>query len=145
MKLLKKIFSINFWIQVDGNSVYDRQEDEDDLIWQTSGIRFFSTGYSKYLEKLGNNPDLPKEIIHFIHFKKNTDLENFASQIRENDFVVINRFSVDKDGNTVGCKVMRIDKTDERSIEEFTVFLCNAAYKNNGVYKKWEVFPAEHS
>jgi hypothetical protein len=143
MKFLRKIFSLDFWFRVEGSSVYDVQEKEVKYVQQINLLRFYNTKYSKQLVDLGDNSEIPREIFHFFHFKRSTNLENFTNRIRKFDFVAVSKFPADDNVYCIGYKIMRIDKTNTISVNDFTELLCRAAYEAVGVYKNWETIPCK--
>lgn len=99
------------------------------------------------LVNAGDQLTAPRAVDHLIFFKTDADRRKFA------EIVIEKRFSILQAGEEKGIverpfslEVSRIDKVDEESIEEASLYLWELALKFSARYDGWETFvvkPAE--
>ncbi len=143
MKFFNRIFKSDFWIEIEEDPVCPSEE-EQKKIQQKNLLTFFNASYSKQLLELKDDPEKPREVFHYFYFIKTGDFERFKSQIIENEFITVDKFSISNNGKyKIGSKIMRIDKTDKINIANVTQLLWKLALKNNGFYKGWETTPVK--
>lgn len=140
IKFLKQI--LNFWIQRDKDSVFSTQQNRINLNQQIQIMKLFSAKYLMKLNKLNNDPEIPREVAHFFHFKRNLNIEKFKAQIRkEIDYIIIENFVVLEMPELIGFKISSMETLGKQNVEKFTKILCKIAVNHNGEYRCWETFP----
>lgn len=104
--------------------------------------RIYNRRMISQLVKAGDQLTAPRKVSHFLFFKTENDRKTFARTVQDN------RFAVDNFGEEQGVKdrrfsleVSRVDKVDEDSIDEVSLYLWELALKYGARYDGWETFP----
>ncbi|GAA5102433.1 hypothetical protein GCM10023210_43470 [Chryseobacterium ginsengisoli] len=140
IKFLKQILS--FWIARDKDSVFSTQQNGINLNQQIQIMKLFSVRYLMKLNKFNNDPEIPREVVHYFHFKRNINVEKFKEQIRkEIDYIIIENFVIQGMPELIGFKIGSMETLDKQNVEKFTKILCKIAVNHNGEYRCWETFP----
>ena len=87
------------------------------------------------LEEQGDNPSVERMVDHWIYFKKESDMENYISEVSKQNFQVIDKEKREKDNYQL--HLGRLDKADIDSINDCTLYLWELAGKHNGDYDGW--------
>lgn len=92
------------------------------------------------LEKNGDNLTKPREVDHWIFFKKETERDEFLQRISADGFSIV---VADYDKEALGetpyrLQIKRIDRVDQNSVDEYVIYLWNIANETNGEYDGWE-------
>lgn len=91
------------------------------------------------LEKNGDKLEKPREVDHWIYFKRKEDLELFLDKIKDDGFTVVtNSFNKDYKEYPYTLQIKRVDKVDWSSIDEYVLCLWELANETNGDYDGWE-------
>ncbi len=101
--------------------------------------RIYSRRMIGYLVDAGDPLTVPRAVDHLIFFKTDSDRRKFAA------IVIDKRFSIIRAEEEKGIKdrpfsleVSRIDKVDEDSIDEVSLYLWELAQKFSARYEGWE-------
>jgi uncharacterized protein (TIGR01619 family) len=91
------------------------------------------------IEKAGDMLTKSREVIHWIYFKSESDLDNYLEKIKDDNFTVVSK-DYDKSWGEVAHKlqIKRVDKVDINSVDEYVIYLWKLANECNGVYDGWE-------
>ncbi len=108
--------------------------------------RIYNRRMIDHLLKAGDPLTAPRAVDHLIFFKTESDRRKFA------DIVTEKRFSVIQAGEEKGVRdrpfsleVSRVDRVDEDSIEEVSLYLWELALKFGAQYEGWETFVVKPS
>jgi len=87
------------------------------------------------LEENGDNLAKERMVDHGIYFETEKDMENYISEIKKQNFEVINTHQ-DEDGG-YSLEVGRVDKVDSHSVNDYVLYLWDLASEYNGDYLGW--------
>lgn len=90
------------------------------------------------LEKNGDHLAKPREVFHWIYFKKEVDRQKYVDLVKKNDFDVVNENYNKKEKLPFSVQIKRIDKVGYGDIDDYTLYLWKLAKENNGDYDGWE-------
>jgi len=103
--------------------------------------RIYNRRMIDHLVKAGDQLTAPRVVDHLLFFKTDDDRRKFAKEVIEKRFTVIGA------GEEKGVKeqpfsleISRVDKVDEDSIEEVSLYLWELALKYGARYDGWETF-----
>jgi uncharacterized protein (TIGR01619 family) len=91
------------------------------------------------IEKAGDMLTKSREVIHWIYFKSESDLDNYLEKIKDDNFTVVSK-DCDKSWGEFAHKlqIKRVDKVDLNSVDEYVIYLWKLANECNGDYNGWE-------
>lgn len=91
------------------------------------------------IEKAGDMLTKSREVIHWIYFKSESDLEKYLDEIKDENFIVVSRDCDTSWGEfSHKLQIKRVDKVDINSVDEYVIYLWKQANECNGVYDGWE-------
>lgn len=91
------------------------------------------------LENGGDNLTKEREVFHWIYFKSESDREKFLDKIKDDKFSTIDKGSDKSWGEfAYQLQLMRVDKVDQNSVDEYVIYLWKLANEIGGKYDGWE-------
>lgn len=108
---------------------------------QIDFIKSYNEDYYNDLIVMGDNPEIPREIIHYVVFKKEKDRAAFIERVELKDFKCLATFYQPNTKYPYKAEIIRWDKTEMKIINQFTFFLIIRALEHNGIYILWETIP----
>ncbi len=87
------------------------------------------------LEKNGNNPELDREVDHWIYFNTDSDREQFIAEVIDLGYSI--KSKDDKDANTYQLHISRMDNTIRNNVNNYVWELVKLADKYKGDYDGW--------
>lgn len=126
-------------MELNNSDNFSHQESTDKALINYLGrIKTYSTDYLHYLKLLKDNPEICREIIHSILFKKEQDRDIFLNEIEQEGFITISTFNQSHKFYPYSTEILKSDKTHPSNISKFTYFIGKFAFKHNGIYESWE-------
>ncbi|WJS95971.1 ribonuclease E inhibitor RraB [Flavobacterium johnsoniae] len=91
----------------------------------------------KALHNEGDKLIVPREVFHWIYFSKISERENYLKEVVFKGFKLVSMNKID-DEIPYQLQIKRIDKVDEKSVNEYAIYLWEKANEYNGEYDGWE-------
>lgn len=85
----------------------------------------------------GDELIVSREVFHWIYFKNENDKNNYLKEVSKEGFVLVSSNKID-DKFPYQLQIKRIDKVDEKSVNEYVIYLWEKSIEYNGDYDGWE-------
>ncbi len=94
---------------------------------------------TEQLEKNGDKLTKPREVDHWIFFKKENDRNLFLNKIKSDGFIIVDKDYDKKLGELpFTLHIKRVDKVDWNSVDVYVIYLWKLATECKGDYDGWE-------
>ncbi len=91
------------------------------------------------LEKGGDKLTKERDVFHWIYFKSDSDREKFLEKIKNDKFSIVDKGSDKSWGEfAYRLQIKRVDKVDQKSVDEYVIYLWKLANEMGGEYDGWE-------
>jgi len=89
------------------------------------------------LVREGDKLIIPREVFHWIYFENESERESYLKDVVLKGFKFVSKNKIE-DKFPYQLQIKRIDKVDEKSINEYSIYLWEKANEYNGDYDGWE-------
>lgn len=90
------------------------------------------------LQEYGDNPEIPREVNHWIYFRTENDRENFLEKIKSDGFETKHKDNKSDGEYPYGLQISRVDKVTPFDINDYGIYLWQTAQDCNAQYDGWE-------
>lgn len=115
----------------------DTEKDEESAL-HFKRMEKYTTDYLKDLSTMGDNPDILREIIHFIMFRQERDRDLFLKEIDLEGFAMIGTFYQSQNDYPFSVEILKNEKTHLEDVTQFINIVGKCALAHHGIYNNWE-------
>jgi len=87
--------------------------------------------------ELGDHPDIPREVDHFLYFENEAGRDDFANSVLAEGYRIVSKSQTERGDRRYAINVAKVQTTQLEMIDKTVLALCKLARLHGGEYDGW--------